>query len=547
MVKRLLGTLGILVLAAAGWAVPTAAAPGTHSVADVNASIEAGIAYLDTQQNLDGSFGSSGFYVSETSFALIAYGVSDKGDFNNLSPARKVIVGKAVDFILAQQDATTGDPTSGRWLDGTYSTYPTGLALVALSFSDNANAGIPDSIARGRAFLIGSFQGPGHNPPMVCSTDPVDPTSQYCGGFSYENDEGSADASNTGFGMTGLALSGGLPADIVTYNTGWQRNVQEITSNTYASANDGGGDYGPGVDSPGCCPRSNALSTGSMLFGFGYDGVASTDPGVVAGLKFGQDILDVYELTTSIRRAVYHTGATEDGACDPAVGGCTWTFENTSEGGYHYSMWALSKGLGEYLAPDLADAGNWYAKVADLLLTDQAPNGSWPVDGRDDASPVISTSFSIFALGLAATPPAPVTSFTASAGAACNAVNLSWTNPSTSNYGGVEVRRRSDAYPTSETDGTEAANVPAPATGFTDTAVSNGQTYYYSAFSYDTTGQLFSAAATASATPACPPGLPAAGAGGRQDPPPAGWLAVMTSALGLAALASRTMLRRRDS
>jgi hypothetical protein len=67
-------------------------------------------------------------------------------------------------------------------------------------------------------------------------------------------------------------------------------------------------------------------------------------------------------------------------------------------------MWSLSKGLGEYIAPDLGNPNNWYATVADLLLSEQATDGSWPQDGRDDASSVAATGFSIFALGLVGAP-----------------------------------------------------------------------------------------------------------------------------------------------
>jgi hypothetical protein len=549
MIKRLVGTLGVVVAMVLGASLPVipvaAAGPGSHSATDVNNAIEAGVAYLDTQQNPDGSFGSSGVPVSETAFAIIAYGVSDRGDFNNLSAARKTIVSKGVDYLLAQQDATTGNQTSGSWSDSGLTTYPTGLSLTALSFSTNANAGIPNAIARGRAALIAAFQGPSHNPPVNCTTDPNNSQSTYCGGFTYDYASQEADASNTGFGMTGLKLSGGVPADIVTLNTGWQRNVQEMATNPRAFSTDGGGDYQPGRDTPPCCPRSNALSTGSMLFGYGYDNVPATDAGVAAGLKFGQDILDVYELTKADRRGVYHTGATEDGACNPNTSGCTWTFEDTGEGGYHYSLWGLSKGLGEFLSPDLADANNWYAKVADILLTQQAQNGSWPQDGRDDNSVPVATAFAIFALGLAATPPAPVGNLAITTGSQCGAAQLSWTNPSTSNYGGVEIRRKTGSYPTSETDGAQAGNVPAPGTSFLDQGLTNGTTYYYSAFSYDTSGQLFGAPANATATPACPPGLPEAGSGQQPSLGSAWWLGLLLAALAGGGLASGITFRRR--
>jgi hypothetical protein len=94
----------------------------------------------------------------------------------------------------------------------------------------------------------------------------------------------------------------------------------------------------------------------------------------------------------------YHTGVNEDGACLPGTQDCTWSFA-PGEGGYHYSMFALSKGLGHYLPSDLTDAGNFYAKVVDLLLSQQSQDGSWPADLRDDGSPLGAAAFSIMSLG----------------------------------------------------------------------------------------------------------------------------------------------------
>jgi len=40
-------------------------------------------------------------------------------------------------------------------------------------------------------------------------------------------------------------------------------------------------------------------------------------------------------------------------------------------GGYHYSLFALTKGFGEFLEAHLKEPTNFYAKVVDLLLTQQ--------------------------------------------------------------------------------------------------------------------------------------------------------------------------------
>ena len=93
----------------------------------------------------------------------------------------------------------------------------------------------------------------------------------------------------------------------------------------------------------------------------------------------------------------------EDGSCLIGSTGCDWFFSD-GEGGFHYSMFSLAKGLGEYIPPSLTDPNNWYAKVVDLLLSQQHADGSWPVDGRDDLDDLLATEFSILPLNPIGTP-----------------------------------------------------------------------------------------------------------------------------------------------
>jgi hypothetical protein len=105
------------------------------------------------------------------------------------------------------------------------------------------------------------------------------------------------------------------------------------------------------------------------------------------------------------RTMIFHTAGERDGAaCDARTPDCSWQFAQ-GEGGYHYSMFALSKGLGHYLPAVLEDGKNFYAKIVDLLLSEQiaagaADNaGAWPPDLRDDGSQIGSTAFAIMSLG----------------------------------------------------------------------------------------------------------------------------------------------------
>ena len=258
---------------------------------------------------------------------------------------------------------------------------------------------MPTAIAKGRTFLINEFQGPVHDGCHL--PQPPDPSAYYCGGWNYDEGIGRSDESNTGYAMFGLQLTGGVPVPLLADNINWLHHIQEINTNPFATRNDGGGDYQPGINSGDF--SSSANDTGSMIFGLGYDNVPISDPHVVAGLFLGQDVLDVYELEQPTDNMVYHGGLLRGGPCMIGSLGCQWFFAG-SEGGFHYSLFALAKGLGAYIPPVLSDQHNWYAKLVDLLLTQQNTNGSWPQDGRDDATPLFATALSVGSLGLVGVP-----------------------------------------------------------------------------------------------------------------------------------------------
>jgi hypothetical protein len=87
------------------------------------------------------------------------------------------------------------------------------------------------------------------------------------------------------------------------------------------------------------------------------------------------------------------------------------------------------------------------------------------------------------------TPPAPVTALVATG--QDSAVALSWTQSSSGDASGAVIRVRTDRYPTSATDGTEACRAdgnPATAANCRFAPASNGQQYFLAAFSYDRAG-----------------------------------------------------------
>jgi len=369
----------------------TAIGAPVHSAEEINESISRGVAYLDAHQNGNGSYGTSYPY-TETGMALLSYAVLANGKPESLPTSYQEHVKSAIEFLLKEQNS------EGYWADGGgfLQTYTTSLDIAGLEAFKGLNSGIPAAIAKGREFLIEKdFQGSART---GCSTEvPGNGTAGWCGGWNYWTIQGRSDGSNTGLALFGLHQTGGVPVKVAEENIGWQRHVQEISSNPFHNRNDGGGNYEPGRTGEF---SSNASETGSMLFGFAYDGLTESDAGVKAGIKLGEDALNVYELEKGVNReAIYHVGASEDGSCTIGSAGCDWVFMG-GFGGYHYSMFSLTKGLGAFVAANSEEEGNWYAKVVDLLLTQQQIDGSWPQNGEADPTTFVATAFSVMSLGL---------------------------------------------------------------------------------------------------------------------------------------------------
>ncbi len=85
--------------------------------------------------------------------------------------------------------------------------------------------------------------------------------------------------------------------------------------------------------------------------------------------------------------------------------------------------------------------------------------------------------------------PGTVTGFSASDGDDQQST-LAWTNPGDGDLAEVKVVRKKDSYPTSHTDGTAVLDDTAAPfdTGYLNTGLTNGTTYFYAAFTKDTVG-----------------------------------------------------------
>lgn len=114
-----------------------------------------------------------------------------------------------------------------------------------------------------------------------------------------------------------------------------------------------------------------------------------------------------------------------------------------------------------------------------------------------DASGNTATSTDvIFVTTGDATPPANPFQFTATGGD--GVVTLTWTLPPDADLAGVRIVRRTDAFPTGPLDGSFI--YAGLGTSTLDTAVTNGVTYFYAIYAFDT-HQNYSSGALDSATP----------------------------------------------
>ena len=104
-----------------------------------------------------------------------------------------------------------------------------------------------------------------------------------------------------------------------------------------------------------------------------------------------------------------------------------------------------------------------------------------------------------------ATPPGPVTSFTAASGD--SQISLSWANPGDADYAGTKILCKTTGYPTSVADG--AVVYDGTGTSCIHTGLTNGVRYYYSAFTHDDIPN-YSSGVNARTTPAAEATIPQA-------------------------------------
>jgi hypothetical protein len=351
-------TLFIAVLMAFALCLPTANAV---TPAEIQASIDDGLAWLAGQQNPNGSWGYS---AGETGLAVKKfehYAITMDPPVNPLNTTYQYYaqVRGGLDFLFSQAIIVSigvqpaGDPDSdGDGIgvcfvsDDWHRTYETGIALMAIAESDcrDSIVDVPGSPIDGWTFYD-------------VAVDAVDylawaqiDAGDGRGGWCYTDASAFfcdwSDNSNAGYATLGLAYAAAAPPD------GFQIPIPpfvkdelniwiDFIQNSSGGTDDGGSGYSVPWDWVNC------LKTGNLLFQMALVG------------DFASPRLD--------RAVDYLVRHWYDANPDPG-------WQN-----HYQAMYAIMKGA-EFQGKNLLGPIDWYTDFADAIVASQHPDGSWGPD-----------------------------------------------------------------------------------------------------------------------------------------------------------------------
>jgi len=392
---------------------------------DVNQAIAEGVEWLVQKQNpSDGSWYGSGdeLKVALTGFALTklelhAYEMGYESPFDIAYPySENVIRGWSFVFrpgyaniqAMSLQDHTAGasgsidDPdVNGNGIglyfgwDGWYTVYTTGIVLMALHASgtpdrlndldsDYDSNGFVDTfqeIAQDTADWLSFAQGDAGYDEGGWAYEALDNMGSYDRG---ENWNIMADNSNSGYAALGLASAEAfgctVPDWVKTELDFWITLMQHPV---IGDGDDGGSSYRLPMNT-----GTNLLRTGNLVFQMTFCGDGP-----------GAERFDAAMAYIARHWQSPHLDVGWGYGADPAV---------------YQTMFCLMKGF-EYSGIDLIDLDgdeipehDWYAEFADVLISQQNEDGSWPKTQWDILElPVLSVSWALLTLEKAS-PPSPV-------------------------------------------------------------------------------------------------------------------------------------------
>lgn len=344
-------------------------------------AIDAGLAYLATTQNADGSFDGGGidYRLAQTGSAVLAF-LEEKPNWGSNAAAYQTVVDKGLDYLLTGASVvsisaqTAGNPDGdGNGIGvklypgglNSRDTYVTGIALPAIASSGNPNklvtvgplAGRTDGSGAGGAW---TYQDVVQNVVDYFAYGQSEAaTGVHRGGWRYYANYGNSDQSTTQWpvisALYATKMGVTMPGFVKSELAFWTNYIQNPTTGA------------AGYQSPSS-PLGEMNETGALLIMQDYLGLPTSDTRVQKALGY---------INTNWKQ-----------------------FANSTWDGnfaHPYAMWAIYKGLELGVGLDdntaitnlLTDCGagrggvdagdtcNWWEDYSEWLVNNQNANGSW--------------------------------------------------------------------------------------------------------------------------------------------------------------------------
>ncbi len=336
---------------------------------EINNAINKGLAWLATQQNADGSWGTSD-RVARTALAVLKFEthatLQGKSPFDPDYPYHEQVK-KGLNFIFTKaritnignqiHDGIVDDPdTNGNGI-GVYfydtsshhTMYETGIALMAIAASNAPNRVVNVS---GSSVNGWTYKDVAQDTVDYLAWGQTD-SGYGRGGWNYEamNNAGSrSDNSNTGYVVLGLGYAEAAPP----WGFGltipeFVRRELNIYINYIQCKTPGTNHGGSGYTSP--CSWVNMLKTGNLLYEMAFVG----------------DNVSTQRVKDALNYTVRHWNDTN---MDPG-----WKDGATTS--HYQATYTTMKGL-EVLGINTIDGIDWFDDFSDEIVAEQNADGSWP-------------------------------------------------------------------------------------------------------------------------------------------------------------------------
>ncbi len=348
--------------------------------AQIDHAINAGLAWLVSQQRADGSWAytpTCGAYCDEATTALVLLKLVERAkelgkDPFDGDPASPTYYPYAPN-VTAGFDYVFGSASVNAAGVNFYDTvYGTGITMMAVGNTTAPNRLIATGPLAGRTYRQ-ALQGM-----MDWIADAQNDYDCGVGGWGYSpNMQSWADNSNSGYATLGVGFAGDPRGFAISIPASVFAGLDAFVDNVQAS----GGPYSGGSLYNPCWGSSpswyNTLKTGNLLYEMALLGRAPSDPTVRNAIGFIQNFWS-------------------SPACNFAEG-CGWQ-------GDYQAMFILMKGLWAYKVTYLTISGSpvdWFDVVTTYVVDHQNPDGSWDHDASlnlEDTNDVIDTAWALLTM-----------------------------------------------------------------------------------------------------------------------------------------------------